>query len=280
MTSLKRSWVIFFSCLRLFSQNKRLIIFPLFAIFAEILLFVLVFGAMLMIHFHGHLSRLWHLEENPPIVWIYIIYLLLYYVIFHFVSLLISGGLLIYQWRRFQNKPISMIKAVGLSVRRWLLIVKWMLVFSCVNIFMVIFEKPSNWLGKLSANYLGLCWWLSISLVFPIIIIEQKSPLNALRTSASLIKKTWGERISRRIGFGLIYMLLLLPVIFLIYSFFISSSVNIRLILTGIVITYLVVISILHSVSCAIFQLELYGYLKYGKPLKGFNADYLDNVYW
>ncbi len=280
MTYLKRSWTIFFSCLKLFSQNKRLILFPLFSILVEILLFVLVFGVMLVIHFHGHLSQLWHLEENPPIAWIYIIYLFIYYCLFHFVSLLINGGLLIYQWHRFQDEPISIMRAIGLSIKKSILIMEWMLVFSCINIFMAIFETPRNWLGKLSANYFGLSWWLSISLVFPLIIFENLRPISALKSSASLIKKTWGERISRRIGFGFIYFIFLLPVFFLLYFIFMSPSDHLRFILAGIIIIYLMVISILHSVSSAIFQLGLYSYLKHGKPLKGFNHDCLDNVYW
>lgn len=280
MTSFKRSCAVFFACLRLFSVNKRLIFFPLFSILVEIFLFVLVFGAMLVIHFHAHLSQLWHLEENPPIRWIYIIYVLIYYCLFHFVSLLINCGLLVYQWHRFQDKPISIIHALSLSIRHAILIVEWMLVFACINIFMVIVETPRNWLGKLSANYFGLSWWLSISLVFPMIIFENLRPLGALRASANLIKKTWGERISRRIGFSFIYFLFMLPLILPFYCFFISSSENIRFMMAGIIIIYLVVITILHSVSGVIFQLVLYGYSKYGKLLQGFDQDCLDNVYW
>lgn len=280
MAYLKRSWAVFFSCLRLFSLNKRLIFFPLFSILVEIFLFMLVFGAMLVIHFHAHLSQLWHLEESPPIRWIYIIYLLIYYCLFHFVSLLINCGLLNYQWHRFQGKPISIMYALGLSIRHSILIVEWMLVFSCINIFMAIFEKPGNWLGKLSVQYFGLSCWLSVSLIFPMIIFENLRPLSALRSSAHLIKKTWGERISRRIGFSFIYFLFLLPLIYPIYCFFISSSENIRFILAGIIIIYLVVITILHSVTGAIFQLVLYGYLKYGKSFQDFEQDCLDNVFW
>ncbi len=235
---------------------------------------------MLLVHFQGHFWQLWQIEAHPPPSWIYILYLLIYYICFHFVSLLINGGLLIYEWAKFNGESISISRAIYLSTKRWFLIISWMFVFSFINIFMLFFESPTNWLGKISSRLFGLTWWMSISFVFPVIILEQKNPFSALRTSASLIKKLWGERVSRRLSFGFVYWIFLLPLILLLYLIFITSSVKVRMILSGVVVIYVVVTAILHSISYAFFQLSLYGYTKVGKPLDGIQSDWLDNVYW
>lgn len=280
MNRLKQSWILYKASLKLCWQNKRILIFPACSLLAELLLFIIIFSAMLLIHFHGHLARLWHLEENPPKHSIYIWYLLFYYFCFHLVTLLIHGGMLIYVWQKFLNKPISILQSIRLSLSCCLLFVFWFPPFLFFTLALSIFESQTNWLGKLSTKYFGLTWGLSRILFFPVLILEGKSLIDAIRSSSELIQSVWGGRITRRITFSFIYFVLMLPLFLAIYMFFKDPGISHNFLFAGITLFYVVVLSIVHSTLSIIFQLGLYYYIKFHSPPEGYQAEWLDNAFW
>jgi tetrahydromethanopterin S-methyltransferase subunit E len=65
--------------------------------------------------------------------------------------------------------------------------------------------------GKLVVGLIGLAWTLASFLVVPILAFEEAGPFEALRRSAELFRKTWGEQVAGGFSFGLIFFLLALP---------------------------------------------------------------------
>src|SRR5438477_383982 len=57
---------------------------------------------------------------------------------------------------------------------------------------------------------------LAVFLVVPVIVVERVGPIEALRRSSALFRKTWGERTIAGFGFGFVYVLFVPPALGLV----------------------------------------------------------------
>ena len=96
----------------------------------------------------------------------------------------------------------------------------------------------------------------------PVLVVEEKGPIDAFKESASLLKRTWGEQIVGNFGFGLVFFLLMIPgVAVMFFAIFLAGSTGgsaMALTLVVAAIVYLVVLSLIQSALQAIFQAAVY----------------------
>lgn len=267
------AWLLYKASLKQLWQRKRMLLFPFAALVFELALFVLVFSIMLRIHFQGHLSWLWQLEAHPPTSWIYILYLLIYYTLFHAVAFFIHSFFICYYWSELTGKQI---KPKYLFLRLF----QWMTQFIWVDWFFNMFEARDNCIALLAEKKYGLRWRVIKILLWPVMLIEQMSPFEALPRAGALIQSHWGARVKQRSNFWLIDLILLLPIFLLIFMFFYNPNLQFRILYSGIAVFYIVILVTLYSCVSTIFQMCLYFYVKRGCPPRGFQATWFDNLFW
>jgi len=73
-----------------------------------------------------------------------------------------------------------------------------------------------------------LAWNLATFLVVPVLVAEEVGPFEAVKRSAQLLKRTWGEQIVGNLSIGGIFGLLTLGVIVLIVapSLYLMFTIN------------------------------------------------------
>jgi hypothetical protein len=75
-------------------------------------------------------------------------------------------------------------------------------------------NKDNNFLVRLLGSGLGAAWTLATFLVVPVLVSRNIGPIDALKESVALLKRTWGENAIGNVGigaaFGLITFLFLL----------------------------------------------------------------------
>jgi hypothetical protein len=76
----------------------------------------------------------------------------------------------------------------------------WALISATVGLALRIIGDRSCWTGKIITSILGFAWTLISYFVIPIIVFEDKNPIEALKKSKELIGKTWGVRCSPKTG--------------------------------------------------------------------------------
>src|SRR5436190_24108713 len=89
----------------------------------------------------------------------------------------------------------------------------WALVSATVGVVLRIIEDRSEKVGRFVAGLLGMAWTLVSFLVIPILVVENKGPLLALKESTKLLKKTWGEQLTGSFSFGLVFFLMSIPAV-------------------------------------------------------------------
>jgi hypothetical protein len=62
--------------------------------------------------------------------------------------------------------------------------------------------KDNNFIVRLIGSGLGMAWTLATFLVVPVLVTRNVGPVDALRQSIDLLKRTWGENAVGQVGIG------------------------------------------------------------------------------
>ncbi len=149
------------------------------------------------------------------------------------------------------------------AIQRIHLIAGWALVSATVGLLLKIIESYNKRFGRIVASVLGAAWTIVTFLVVPVLVVENKGSIDALKVSLALLKKTWGTQVIGNFSFGLIFALLFLPgflaIFFSIFLFATASGV-LGLIVLGAAVTYILALALVQSTLHSIFQAAVYMY--------------------
>jgi hypothetical protein len=117
--------------------------------------------------------------------------------------------------------------------------------------------------------------WTAVSfLVIPVMVVEEKSPLAALKESTILLKKTWGEQLISGFSFGVVYFLMTIPgyLVRALGFYLLTTNATIAAVACfAIAIIYMIIIGLINYAQQSIFQAALYFYAKDGHLPEGAN---------
>lgn len=71
-----------------------------------------------------------------------------------------------------------------------------------VGVFLQGMKSKDNFLVRLLGSALGAAWTLATFLVVPVLVSRDIGPIDALKQSVSLLKRTWGENAVGQVGIG------------------------------------------------------------------------------
>ncbi len=132
-------------------------------------------------------------------------YLVVTFVITFFAAALVAGA-----HERLTGGIPSLGRAFAAAWSRLPQIVGWSLLSGIVGLVISSIESRGL-IGRVVGNVLDVAWRLTTWLTIPVIIVEGPGPVDALKRSASLFKRTWGENVIAQAGFGILSFLALLP---------------------------------------------------------------------
>ena len=158
------------------------------------------------------------------------------------------------------------------------LILGWALVSATVGIILRIIEDRSKAVGRFVAGLLGLAWSVTSFLVVPILVVEKKGPITALKDSTVLLKKTWGEQLIGNFSFGFVFFLLTIPAVVLIVLGILIGSPAAIVTFIGLAVVYIIVLALIQSALQAVFQAAVYLYARDGETPQGFEAGLLGDA--
>ena len=201
--------------------------------------------------------------------------LFLFYFCNYFVIVFFNSAVIACAAIRMQGGDPTVGDGFRAAFARLPLIFGWALVSATVGLILRIIEDRSKTVGKIVAGLLGLAWTVVSFLVVPILVIEKKGPISALKESTLLLKKTWGEQIIGNFSFGFIFFLLNIPAIILIALGIFSGNVAILITCIILGVVYLIIVALIQSALQAIFQAAIYLYAREGEAPAGFEPDLL-----
>lgn len=182
------------------------------------------------------------------------------YVVLAYVTIFFKTALLCGADERMRGGNPSLGSALSGAASNAGRILPWALVTATVSVILRSLEERAGILGRIVIGLVGMAWAVVTFLVLPIVVFEQVGVGTAIKRSAELLKRTWGENLIVNIGIGLIAMLLSLPAILLLIAGAATGTALGFGTTLVIAVVWLIAVSCWSSAMTAVFQLALYRY--------------------
>lgn len=262
------TWELMGDSWQVIKADKELLVFPLVSMICCLL--VLASFAIPIINSESWQSEQEQMFSSPgDYVTAFMFYFCNYFIIIFFNTALIACATI-----RLSGGDPTVADGFSAAFRRFHLIFGWALVSATVGLILRVIEERSEFVGRLVAGLLGMAWTAVSFLVIPVMVVEEKSPLSALKESTLLLRKTWGEQLISGFSFGFVYFILAIPGYLLAAAggfFFFKEAMFAAVSFIILAIVYMIVLGLISYAQQSIFQAALYFYAKDGRLPQGAN---------
>ena len=271
---LSRSWALVKASASVLRQDKELLVFPLVSLAAlglVVAAFALpVFGLGVLDGLSGGGKAV----EAGAYVLAFLFYFSQYFVIFFFNSALVGAAMI-----RLDGGNPTLGDGLRIATSRIGAIAGYALIAATVGMILRAIQERVGFVGKIIVGLLGVGWAIATYLVVPVLVTRNVGPVDAIKESAGLLKKTWGENVIGQVGLGLAFGLIFMGVIacsVLLIGLAVATQSVAVIVLAGIVVILAVGITgLAQSALAGIYAAALYRYASTGKPTPGFEPEAL-----
>ena len=260
-----RSWTLVKASAAVLRSDKELLVFPLLSGLAAMLVvatFIIPVFALKIF------------ESGMGVggaILGFLFYLCQYFVIFFFNAALVGAAII-----RLEGGDPTLADGFNAAKSRLGPILGYAAIAATVGMLLqALKNRQSNFLVRLIGSGLGVAWTLSTFLVVPVLVQQNIGPIDAIKESVKLLKRTWGENAIGNVGLGLAFGLMMFGVIAAgLLLAFLAASASAALAVTIIVITVLAAVSlgVVQSALSAIYSAALYRFATVGEAPQGFEA--------
>jgi Family of unknown function (DUF6159) len=201
------------------------------------------------------------------------------YFVLAYVTIFFNTGLVWAANERLDGRDPTLGSALGAARARATLILPWALVSATVSLLIRAVEERAGFLGRIVIGLIGMAWSLVTFLVLPLIVLERVSVGAAIKESAAMFKRTWGENVIGQGGIGLVTLLAILvtlPVAILLFATGITAVI-VGAVVLGII--WIVGVMVVTSALGVVFQTALYRYASSGTVPPGFSEDLIAGAF-
>lgn len=192
---LTRSWSLVKASASVLNADKELMIFPVLSGIASLITGVIFF---LPLTFVGGQSF-----EVVGYIALFLFYFASSFVVVFFNSALVGAALI-----RLDGGDPTVADGLRIARERLPLILQWSLLAATVGMLMRGLRERSGAVGSFVMGLIGVAWNVATFLIVPVLVTRDLGPIDALKESAALLKKTWGEQIAGNVGIGLIFWII------------------------------------------------------------------------
>lgn len=280
MGKFARSWALMKSSANILRQDKELMLFPLFAGLASLIV-IASFAWPVFSLIHGHRTGL---EEggrhvSPLFLAVsFAFYFVQYGVVIFFNTALASAAFI-----RLDGGNPTLNDGLSAAWSKLPSIIGYALISATVGMILRAIQERAGFIGRIVAGLLGVGWTVATFLVVPILAAQNVGPVDAVKDSASLVKRTWGENIIGNAGIGLaggILTFCVLLVSVLLFAGAVATQSVVLMVAVGIAgVIALVALSLFQNAMHGVYAAALYRFAEYGDPGDGFDRALLENAF-
>ena len=271
-----RSWNLIKASAGVLAKDKELLVFPLLSAICT-----LIVAAAFVLPALG-LGALDGLGNGGMSVAVYagafLFYLVQYFVIFFFNSALVGAAMI-----RLDGGDPTLRDGLAIARSKALPILGYAAIAATVGMVLRAIQERAGFLGRLVTGALGVAWTLASFLVVPVLVSRNIGPIDAVKESALLLKKTWGENLIGQGGVGLVFGLLFFVLLMVGIAAIVAVATTGNGVLTGLVVALVIVALLLGALVQAalsgIYSAALYRYAIGEGGSEGFDAQLLGQAF-
>jgi hypothetical protein len=278
MNAFTRSWKITQLTFRVINQDRELIWFALLSfIFSSLFAVAMIVPSVVPTFMAEGLS------QDSLQTFQYIIIFLTYFGL-AFIATFFNVCVVYTTKIRFEGGNATFGESMRFAFTKLGLIFQWSLLSATVGLLLKILDNLASRLGKggqiiasILIGLLGMAWSIISIFVVPVLVYEGLGPIDAVKKSTQVIKKTWGESLIRHFGLGLIQFLVFVIIIALSFglTYVLANAFDVIGLAIGIGVGILLMLltGLIFSVANTIFNTALYVYANKSLVAEGFDEE-------
>lgn len=198
MGRIERSWALVKASAGVLNSNRGLLVFPLLSGICALLVAASFFVPLGLVGGFAMLDG----EHAPVWLWpfLFVFYLVQYFVIFFFNAALVGAARM-----NLDGESPTVGDGLRIATDHWREILGYALIAATVGLLLRMLEERAGFIGRWIIGLIGVAWTVATFLVVPVLVNEQVGPVDAVKRSAELLKKTWGENLAGNLGMGLLF---------------------------------------------------------------------------
>jgi hypothetical protein len=256
MERIRRSWGLVKSSWSVLRADKELLLYP---VASGVVTSIAVALVLLVWVASGGLDR-WTDETFGflDLVIVFIFYFVVSTVVIFFNSALIAAANI-----RLEGGDPTLSDGFRIAFSRIGAILGWAAIAATVGLVLQALRERGGAAGAIISLIGNMAWAVVTFLVVPVLVVEGVGPIEAIKRSASLLRKTWGEQIVGNFSIGLVMGLTFLGVLVLggiAVALLFSVSVVLGVLALVALVAGLIILGLIGSALSGIFNVALYRY--------------------
>ncbi len=276
MQRLTNSWNLVKASWSVLRADKELIIFPIIAFVGSIIVTITFIVPMALTRMFDGLS-----DGRGTQVGLYL-FSFLFYLVQYTVVIFSNSALVGAATIRLKGGDPTVRDGLRIASEHFGAILGYALISATVGMILRAIAQRGL-LGRIVSSLFGFAWNIITYLAVPVLVIENVGPIDAVKRSGALLKKTWGEQIVGNFGMGAVFGLIFLVLIVLFVPTLIAlaSVQSVGLIVAGIAgfVLLLIGVGLISSALGGIYTAAVYQYATTGEAGEFFDANLVQNAF-
>jgi hypothetical protein len=284
-----RSWELTKQAWSVLKEDKRLLIFPLISGTLTLLVICSAVGGLIAaIAAQGgfdtgaggdSMQKLKETYGPWGYVALFVLYVVVYFIITFFQAALLGCAI-----TKFDGGKPTIRGGLKMAATRIPQIFAWSLVNATVGVALNALKERVGFLGQIFLGLTTIAWNIATFFVVPALVIEGIGPIQAIKRSTSVIKKTWGETLITQMGVGTAMSL----AGFLLFVILFGGGIGVA-VLTGspwpaligflVAIVVVLLMAIVQSAMKTLLIAATYRYAETGIAVGPFSSDQLQSMF-
>jgi Family of unknown function (DUF6159) len=268
---LARSWGLVKASALVLQQDKGLLLFPLISLGALFLVLASFALPVIGLGILNGVGRSAHVGSPAFYAVLFLFYFSQYFVIFFFNAALVGAAMM-----RLDGGNPSFSDGMRIATSKVGAIAGYALIAATVGMVLRAIQERFGFIGRFVVGLLGVGWTIATYLVVPVLVARDVGPIDAVKESATLLKKTWGENVIGQVGlaaaFGFIFLGVILCGIALIAGAVFTQSIALIVAAVVILVMAIGITGLAQSALSGIYAAALYRYATTGEGTQGFDS--------
>jgi hypothetical protein len=274
------SWQLVKASWAVLKSDKELLLFPIISAITMIIItivFLIPVGAIF-----GLIGAASGSRSGSEIIGYAVLFL--FYLVSYTISIFFNVALVGAAMIRLDGGDPTFSDGLRLARSKFSIIVQYALISATVGIVLRFIEDKLGFLGSVISWLGGLAWNIATFLVVPILAAKDIGPVDAVKESATLLKKTWGEQLIGGAGMGFVFFVMTMGVIFLgtFLTIAVAGALNSGFLMVAFMLATVVALIALAVIAGAlggIYQAALYRYAETGTPPDNFDIGLIQGAF-
>lgn len=274
---ISNSWRLVKASAGVLKADKELVIYPILSATGTLIVTITFFVPTLLAGIFDNLIT--RDSQILGVVVLFLFYVVQYSVVFFANTALVGTALI-----RLRGGDPTVRDGFRIAFGHFGVILGYAIIAATVGVILNIVSEKSKGLGRMIISLIGFTWNIATFLVVPVLAVEDVGPLEAIRRSVHLLKKTWGEQIAGNLGMGaffglLTFLILLIGIPMSVFTAISTHSVWATAAVAVVFVLLLVFTGLISSTLGGVYTAAVYLYAVDGRTGNFFEPEMVKNAF-